>query len=149
MMTICKIGLPVVVIWHILFIFVFSDSRYQTYRFRKALDNIFSHVIKSTKNDKCELDVIHRNKKFTVSLNHRALNAVYEYYEIFINDEFVATFHMLENPTWFSKYRFRNENDRYSREIKSVIYAADKLLKQEAKPKKEHKDGYVEHSYFK
>jgi hypothetical protein len=144
---ICLIALPVIAIWHVFFIFIFSDSKYQKYRFRKALETIYSYSSRSGRS--AEMSIMHKNRLFTISVQHKPINAVYSYYELFINDEFVATFHVMKNLTWLTYYLFRAESKRHSNEVRAIIYAADRFLKQEAKPKPEKKDGHEEYSYFK
>lgn len=141
LITICQVMLPSIAVWHVFAIFVYSDSPYQKRRFRKALEKI---------NESCcdKYNIIHKNKQFTVEVSLKKLNAVYSYYEIFINDKIAATYHILTD-TFRNSYQFKEENKRHRYEVESIVYATDRHIKLLDKPKKEKVDGYSEHSYFK
>ena len=138
--TICLCMIPSAVVWHVFFIFFANDSRYQKYRFRKALDKLCE-----AQYDK--LDIIYKNKRFSVEVVFNNINSVYGYYEIFINDQLAATYHKL-NHACMKSYYFKEENKRHRGEVESIIYAALSVLKDKEKPKKIKNDGYTEYSFF-
>jgi hypothetical protein len=137
----CIIFLPTIIAWHVAALFIWDNSKYQNYRFRKALESIY-------KLPTPELDIIHKNKRFNVIIQFKEVSAAYNYFEVWINGSLAATFHRLTN-TFNSSYSFKEENNRHACEVRSIVYAANKVIKNAAKPKKEKKDGYSEYSYFK
>ena len=125
----------------VLAILLFSpDSGCQKRMFRKALTRL-------AKSEHDKLDIIYKNRKFKVAVAYKKINNVYSYYEICINGALAATFHKLNHGCRYS-CRFREENKRHRSEVEAIIYAADKALKLEAKPKNVKENGYTEYSYF-
>lgn len=132
------------IIWRFFFTFCASDSTYQLYRFRKALDSICEHLDLSSD---MELNIIHKNKKFAISIVKSNINNHYSTYEIFINGNKAAIYHRLEHM-WMSSYHFEEVNKRHRDEVESIIYAGVKAINKFNNPAKEKKDGYTEYSYF-
>jgi hypothetical protein len=127
-------------VWHIFFLFIYDNSRFQKYRFRKVLERLYGCSY-----DK--LDIIYKNKKFTIEVQQKTINSVYNYYEIFINDRIAATFHQMSD-LWCCKYVFKEENKRHASEVRAIVKAADKVLRYKTKPKKVKENGWNEYSYF-
>jgi hypothetical protein len=146
---ICLYILPVALIWHLFAIFVYEDSRYQKYRFRKALDRILSELASQVEGGTRHpvLNIIHKNKQFAIGVIHKKVNNQYETYTIFINGEEAGVYHRLQHDC-LSSYHLEAKNHRHKDEVLSIIRAGNKMLKKQAKPKKEKKDGYTEYSYF-
>ena len=142
---ICLMVVPNAIIWCFFFTFCMTDSKYQLYRFRKALDTIGEHLDNSSA---MELNIIHKNKKFAISIVKSEINSQYSTYEIFINGNKAAIYHQLKHM-WMSSYYFEEVNKRHRDEVESIIYAGAKVIKKLNKPVKEKKDGYTEYSYFK
>lgn len=132
------------VTWHIMLIFVTSDSRYQMYRFRKALDRIYYYVESGTGSG---LNLIYKNKKFSVNIIREEINYCYAVYHILINDEEAGCLHQLKHM-WISSYYYEAVNKRHRDEVTAVIYATNKLIKRMEKPKQVKQDGWTEYSYF-
>ena len=142
---ICLIVVPSAIVWSIFFTFCATDSKYQLYRFRKALDKIDEHL---NHNTAMELNIIHKNKKFAISIVKSKVNSQYSTYEIFINGNKAAIYHQLQH-LWMSSYYFEAVNKRHRDEVESIIYAGVRVINKLNKPVKEKKDGYTEYSYFK
>ena len=142
---ICLVVVPSAIIWCFFFTLCTTDSKYQLYRFRKALDNIGDHLDRSSE---MELNIIHKNKKFAISIVKSDVNSHYSTYEIFINGNKAAIYHQLMHM-WMSSYHFEEVNKRHRDEVESIIYAGAKIINKLNKPVKEKKDGYTEYSYFK
>ena len=53
------------------------------------------------------------------------------------------------NGMFKNSYQFCEENKRHRPEVEAIVYATNKFLKQEIKPKKIKENGYDEYSYFK
>lgn len=138
---VCLWFFTTVFIWHFCALFVWDDSRFQKNRFKKTLTRLYN----CTPHNK--VSIIYKNKKFAVEIQHKKINDIYCYYEIFINDKLAATFHQLTG-LWGNRYRFNEENKRHASEVRAIIKAADKALKYEAKPKKIKENGWNEYSYF-
>lgn len=136
----CVMFIPSILVWHLFAWFLFSDGRYQKYRFRKALDKLYNVPYDV-------IDIIHKNKKFSVEVKFKKINAHYGYYEIFINEKLAATYHQLSH-TCLNSYYFSEENKRHQSEVASIIYATCKVLKDKEKPKKIKAGSWAEHSYF-
>lgn len=147
---ICLIMMPSVLVWHFFFLFCAEDSRYQKHRLRKAIEYINSYIISNTLDGHIpiEFNIIHKNKKFSIGIIVKEINNHYYTYDIYINGDQAATYHRLKHLTCNSYY-FEEVNRRHKGEVISIIFAANKVLKQQAKPKKEKTDGYSEYSYFK
>lgn len=129
------------IIWHIFAIFVFDGSRYQRYRLKEALIRLTAHSC--GKNVKTELKLIHRNKRFTVSVTRKDFTQHYFVYTIFINGSEAGKCHQLKHNL-LSNYFFEEINDRYEPEVVSIVLAAGKKLREMDKANKEN-----ESSYFK
>jgi hypothetical protein len=102
-----------------------------------------------------EFKVCYRNKEFTVGILKSDIEVHnmprYTTYQIFINGNEAGCYHKMKKSDLRSGYYYSYEeiNKRHRQEVAAIIYAANSLLKQQAKPKKEKKDGYTEYSYFK
>ena len=132
--------IPAIVVGVTVILFFSPDSACQKRMFRKTLTRL-------AKSEHDKLDIIYKNRKFKVAVAYKKINNVYSYYEICINGALAATFHKLNHGCRYS-CRFREENKRHRSEVEAIIYAADKALKLEAKPKKVKENGYIEYSYF-
>lgn len=146
---ICLMVVPSALVWHIFFLFFYSDSRYQQYRLRKAIDSIDSYI--DTHRDSTggpeALNIIYKNKKFSVEVLHKEVNRVYSTYTVYINDAEACRYHRLKHGL-SSSYHYEELNKRHRDEVEAIIYATNKVIKQQAKPKKVKNDGYTEYSYF-
>ena len=138
---VCSLVLSSAMIWHFFAIFVYSDSPFQKRLFKNALENVYT-------DSRDKLDIIHKNRKFVVEVQKNIINHTYYYYEIFINDKLAATYHVM-NGMFKNSYQFCEENKRHRPEVEAIVYAANKFLKQEIKPRKIKENGYDEYSYFK
>lgn len=147
---ICTLILPVALAWHILFIFFVPDSRCQLNRFRKVLDRLIEELNVQAEDGARypELNIIYKNKKFSIGIIIKEVNYHYSTYTIFINGEEAGYYHRLKH-LWKNSYYFEECNHRHRGEVESIIYACNKVLKQKSKTKKEKLDGYTEYSYFK
>jgi hypothetical protein len=94
-----------------------------------------------------DMNFIYKNKQFNLNVQLKEVNAVYSYYEIWINGSLAASYHRI-NGMWLSSYVFAEENKRHAWEVRAIVYAANKLLKKAAKPKRVKEDGFTEYSYF-
>jgi hypothetical protein len=150
---ICLYVLPTVLIWHLFAIFFFDDSKFQKYRFRKALDQIHEYIMNNTQanHPPIEMNIIYKNKKFAIGIIKTEVNNHYATYQIFINGSEAACYHKMKKSDLRSGYYYAYEeiNKRHRNEVSAIVYAACSLLKQKDKPKKEKKNGYTEYSYFK
>ena len=148
--TICLYILFTGVIWQLSMLFLYSDSRFQKRRFRIALDRICEYITNNTKKNHppVEMNIIYKNKKFAVGIIKEEVNYHYSTYRIFINGDEAACYHQLKHM-YSNSYHFEEINKRHRNEVEAIIYAANTVLKQAGKPKKEKKDGYTEYSYFK
>ena len=150
---ICLYILPTTLIWHLFGFFVFDESKYQKYRFRKALDQIHEYIMNNTQanHPPIELNIIYKNKKFAVGIIKTEVSNYYSTYQIFINGDEAGRYHKMKKSYLCSGYHYSFEevNKRHRQEVTAIIYAANRLLKQRDKPKKEKKNGYTEYSYFK
>ena len=149
----CSIFVPSVIIWQFFFTFLYSESKYQKYKFRCALDNIYSHNMSNTPSGKppVEFKVCYRNKEFAVGVLKSDIEVHnmprYATYQIFINGEEVACYHRLKNIA--GAYYYEAMNRRHENEVTSIIYAANKKIKKLTKATRGVADGYTEYSYFK
>lgn len=140
----CLIILLTAIVWHIFALFIFDGSRYQRYRLKEALSRITDYSSAcSGKSAKSELKLIHRNKRFTVSVTKKDFTAHYSVYSIFINGSEAGKYHQLRHRL-LSTYFFEEINDRYELEVASIVMAAGKKLREIDKTNKEN-----ESSYFK
>lgn len=150
---ICLYVLPTALIWHLFAIFFLEDSKYQKYRFRKALDRVYTYIADNAQADSTpiELNIIYKNKKFAIGIIKTEVTSYYSTYQILINGCEAGCYHMMKKSYSFSGYNYSYEeiNKRHRQEVTAIIYAACSLLKQKDKPKKEKKNGYTEYSYFK
>ena len=137
----CIMLLTDIIVLHIFAEFFYSTGRFQKYRFRKALDKLYNAPYDV-------IDIIHKNKKFSVEVKLKKLNAHYGYYEIFINEKLAATYHQLSHAC-LNSYYFSEENKRHQSEVESIVYAACKVLKDNEKSKKIKSGSWEETSYFK
>jgi hypothetical protein len=147
---ICLMVVPSALVWHFFFLFCVDDSKYQKYRLRKAIENIHSYTTSNTERGHAptEFNIIYKNKKFSIGIIVNEVNNRYYTYDIYINGDQAATYHRMRHAAC-SSYYFEEINRRHKDEVTSIIFAANKVLKQHAKPKKEKTDGYSEYSYFK
>ena len=136
----CVMFLVDIIVLHIFAEFFYSTGRYQKYRFRKALEKLLLSPHDT-------LDIIYKNKKFSLHIEFKRINTHYGYYEIYINKNLAATYHQLSH-TCFNSYQFSEENQRHQCEVESIVYAACKVLKYEENPKKVKTGSWEEHSYF-
>jgi hypothetical protein len=133
-------ALFVVVFWHIYFLFIHYNSKYMKCRFRKALDTVVALPTH-------DMNIIYKNKQFNVNVQHKEVNNVYSYYEVWINGSLAATYHRIKGM-WLSSYVFAEENNRHAWEVRSIVYAANKEIKKAVKHKKVKENGFTEYSYF-
>lgn len=130
---------------------IFSEnSRVQKHRLRKALDRIlFDLTSRSEEGPKYpELNIIHKNRKFSISITYRELNNRYGIYTIFINGQEAALYHRFKHDL-ISSYYLEEANKRHKSEVISIVLAGDKVLRKLDKPVKEKNNGYSEYSYFR
>lgn len=150
---ICLMVAPSAIVWHLFGFFVFDESRYQKYRFRKALDRIYEYIMNNTQanHPPISLNIIYKNKKFAVGIIKTEVTDYYSTYQIFINGDEAGCYHKMKKSYLRSGYYYAYEeiNKRHRTEVYAIIYAAVKVLKDQEKPKKEKNDGYTEYSYFK
>lgn len=147
---ICIIALPTVIAWHIMCIFFMPDSWYQKCRIRRSLEYVGRAASDTvvTKRSNPAVEVIYKNRRFTVGIVRKDVNAIYSYYEIYINGELAANYHRLKNDFIGSYYKFESVNNRHRDEVTAIVHAAARYLKQNEKPKKVKQNGYTEYSYF-
>jgi hypothetical protein len=136
-------------VWHVGLIFFAPDSRYQKYRFRKALDRVHEYGIKNATNEVApvDLNLIYKNKKFSISLLKEVVNSRYSIYRVYINGEEAGRYHQLQHAC-LSSYYYEEVNKRHRDEVESIVYAARKVLRDKERPKKIKNNGYTEYSFF-
>jgi hypothetical protein len=146
---ICLCVLPSALIWHLFAFFVFSDSRFQKYRLRKALEKILNHLATAEESGVRfpELSIIYKNRRFSIGIVYKEINSQYSTYEIFINGADAGVYHRLKHNCC-STYYLEPLNKRHATEVRSIVMAGDRVLKKMSRPKKEKKNGYTEYSYF-
>ena len=127
-----------------------DDSKLQKYRLRCSIENIYNYIISNTKAGqcRCELNIIHKNKKFGIGIIENEVNDHYKTYTIFINGDDAAIYHQLTH-FWGCSYYYQAVNKRHKDEVISILHAGNKVIKKLQKSKEEKKDGWSEYSYFK
>ena len=145
----CIMFVPGILVWHIFFIFFMSDGRYQKYRVRKSLENIYKYQLdhKGDRTVPPEVCVTFKNRNFKVGIVKTDSNRQYSTYRIFINGDEAGIYHRLEHFV-LSSYYFEEQNHRLSHEVVAILHAASKKIKREERTTTE-KPITSDYSYFK
>lgn len=125
-----------IIVWQLSYTFWRSDGWCQRARLRNACSFICDYIDENTKRGQppIEVEVIHKNKVFKVSILEERTNCKYYIYRIFINGDEAAKYHCLCHDLFTSNV-FQEENGRHRSEVESIIYATRKMLNKQENPK--------------
>ena len=115
-------GIPTIIVL-VLSFFISEDCLPKKRLFHNMLDDI--EIYQRLYNDGKDIEFSHKGKTFKVRVEEYRENYSYKHYDVYINDEKVFVYHILDHC--FSKSRERCDcGDRLSNEVDEILFAARK-----------------------
>lgn len=103
--------------------FSFEECLPQKRRFNNMLDDI--EIYQDLYNDKKDVEFQHKGKTFRVRVEKYGDAYSHKYYDVYINNEKVLVYHVLDHCWSKSRERY-NYGDRWSCEVDEILFAARK-----------------------
>lgn len=150
---VCIFLIPQILGWHIIWLVLDHNSKFQKKRLRKSLDLVYDYIktLDKAVHDGIkfhEVKVIHKNREFNIGIYKKEHNFRYTTYEIFINGEEAGILHRV-GDCCTSYYYFERQNNREQYEVMEIVNAGAKKVKKLNRACTEKKSSWNEYSYFK
>lgn len=154
---ICLYIIPCVLMMHFFQLLCNTESKYQKHKLRNRLTSIFCYLnlLNETAEDGIrfhELNVICRNREFSVGVHKKDHSYRYTTYAIFINGDEAGTLHQI-GDCCRSEYYFEKQNNREIFEVMEIIKACAKQVEKERKQRTKEvaklTGSWNEYSFFK
>lgn len=143
----CQYFFTSCVVWSLAAYYFSDSSPRQQKRLQDSLELIYAHLKKKDTVVPASYVVTYKNKTFEVGVLETEVNR-YITYRIFINGEEAGCFHILRH-IYKNTYYFEPINRRHEDEVRAIIRAAAKQLREQIKANKTKTNYYSEYSYFK